>query len=244
MRHWLLSHQPDTDPPPDLGHLAALAGAAAVRAGTDAWLWVPVRDGVVHLPGLGSAVTGPAPGGATLSVTPVGFTVVASGQAPVAVSWLEDRPAAGPGWLPARHAGPAGWRVLLDDLDPGRDCHGWAVTGRLGDADVTAWDGRLSEAWTVLAEQAPEYLPALRAGVRTVVPLRADPGGALRGATHRDAFAAVGLAEAGGAQTAVRSSSSSTTCPGSCAGCWASTVSAASASWTGRVRVPHAATHQ
>ncbi|WP_344505147.1 hypothetical protein [Dactylosporangium maewongense] len=169
---------------------------------------------------------------------------MASGQAPVAVSWLEDRPAAGPGWLPARHAGPAGWRVLLDDLDPGRDCHGWAVTGRLGDADVTAWDGRLSEAWTVLAEQAPEYLPALRAGVRTVVPLRADPGGALRSATHRDAFAAVGLAEADGAQTAVRSSSSSTTCPGSCAGCWASTVSAASASWTGRVRVPHAATHQ
>lgn len=185
--------------PGDLDYLATLAGAAAVRAGVTAELWVPVRDGLVHLPGVGSARTGPAAGGATLSVTPGGFTVAARGAATVVVT----RHGAGPGWLPARRVGPEDWPVLLDDLDIHRDHHDSPAAGRLDTTAVRAWDARLRAAWAVLGREAPEYLPALRGAVHTVVPLRDDPAGALRSATHRDAFAAVGLAAADGAQTAV-----------------------------------------
>ncbi|MDG6106400.1 FxsB family radical SAM/SPASM domain protein [Dactylosporangium aurantiacum] len=201
LRQWLLSCLPDAEAPADLGYLATLTGAAAVHAGADARLWVPVRDGRVHLPGLGSAVTGPAPGGATLRVTPDGFTVTAPGSPAVAVR--HGRAGEPPGWLPARHAGPDDWPVLLDDLDAHRDCQEWPVADRLDDAAARAWDARLRGAWTVLTREAPDYLPALRGAVHTVVPLRDDPAGEQRSSTRREAFAAVGLAAADDAATAV-----------------------------------------
>ena len=47
----------------DLGHLAAIAAAAAVRAGPDgAAVSVPVLDGAVHLPTLGRLALGTEPG--------------------------------------------------------------------------------------------------------------------------------------------------------------------------------------
>ena len=42
----------------DLGHLAAIAAAAAVRAGAGAAVTVPVLDGAVHLPTLGRPCSG------------------------------------------------------------------------------------------------------------------------------------------------------------------------------------------
>ena len=39
----------------DAGHLASIAAAAAIRSGTLAELDVPVTDGYVHLPTLGTA---------------------------------------------------------------------------------------------------------------------------------------------------------------------------------------------
>ncbi len=47
----------------DLGHLAAIAAAAAIRSGTDAVLTVPVVDGGVHLPALGRLEEGQTAGG-------------------------------------------------------------------------------------------------------------------------------------------------------------------------------------
>ena len=42
----------------DLGHLGAIAAAAAIRAGIAASVAVPVRDGAVHLPTIGRLVIG------------------------------------------------------------------------------------------------------------------------------------------------------------------------------------------
>lgn len=49
----------DAPPPADLAHLAAIAAAAAIRAGADADVAVPVRHGAVHLPTLGRLVIAP-----------------------------------------------------------------------------------------------------------------------------------------------------------------------------------------
>ena len=50
----------------DLGHLAAIAAAAAVRAGAGAAVTVPVLDGAVHLPTLGRLALGTGRDGGTL----------------------------------------------------------------------------------------------------------------------------------------------------------------------------------
>jgi uncharacterized protein len=176
-------------------YLPLLAGAAAVRAGASVELVLPARDGAVHLPGLGTARTGSSATHATLVVTPGRCTLSAPGVPPVVLG--------GEGWQPVRRVGPDDWPVLLDDLDEQRDCHGWPAADQLGDAEVSAWDAGLREAWALLGREAPEYRSALRAGVHSVTPLAPDPGGERRSATQRDAFAAVGLAATDAASLAV-----------------------------------------
>jgi uncharacterized protein len=46
----------------------------------------------------------------------------------------------------------------------------------------------------VLADDAPDQLPALRRGIRTITPLEPAPDGPQRSATSRDAFGALGIA--------------------------------------------------
>ncbi|GAA2362887.1 FxsB family cyclophane-forming radical SAM/SPASM peptide maturase [Dactylosporangium salmoneum] len=199
LRVWALRHlDGDSGHDNDLGYLSQLAAAAAVRAGAAAELALPVRDGRVHLPGLGIAVLATTAELATLTVEAGRCTVRAPGADPV-----EVRDGAGPGWRPVLRAGPEEWPVLLDDLDEQRDCHEWPTAGRLVPSAALAWDARLRDAWAVLGREAPQYRPALRWGVRTVAPLAPDPGGARRSATHRDAFAAVGVAATDAPATAI-----------------------------------------
>jgi uncharacterized protein len=192
IRLWVLEKL-DSNP----HYLAGLAGAAAIRADVPVELRLPVADGLVHLPGLGAVAVDSGATGATLAVAPGRFTVRCDGTR---VDVAPDHaPAA---WLPARRGGPDDWRVVLDDLDPLRDCHDWPVTGRLDAAAAVAWDGHLRAAWSVLEREAPDYLGHLRATVHSVVPLRDGPEGQPRSATHREAYGAVALAAAGPDSTA------------------------------------------
>jgi uncharacterized protein len=198
IRVWALRCIADAPELYDIDYLALLAGAAAILAGIHAELRVPVRDGFVHLPGLGSAATDSGVSHATLLVTPDSFVVRAAGAVVSVVGH-----AGAPGWLPARRVGPDDWPVLLDDLDGYRDCHEWPTTDRLDTAAARDWHARLSGAWAVLATEAPDYQPALRTAVHTVIPLRDEPEGRSRSATQRNAFAAVGLSATDVPSTAV-----------------------------------------
>ena len=102
--------------------LAAIAAAAAIRAGVDARLRLPVRAGVVHLPGIGSWRVDKGTDTVLIEISEGTVRSLAGGTA-----------------LPLRTltAGPVS--VLLDDLDPYRDCYGRPAAARLSDAEFAAW---------------------------------------------------------------------------------------------------------
>ncbi|MFI7606024.1 FxsB family cyclophane-forming radical SAM/SPASM peptide maturase [Micromonospora sp. NPDC049366] len=186
---------PPAGEPPDWAHLGALAAAAAMRAGADADIEVPLRSGLLHLPGLGAlALDEPGARGARLSIAGGGLTA-RTGRSTVTV------PAASTGppptaWLPVRRVDLGGWDVLVEDLDPYRDCYQWPVTGRLDPAQLAFWQRSLAAAWARIQRLAPGQVPGLRVGLRAVAPLRLPPAGGLRSAASRDAFGALGTVPA------------------------------------------------
>ncbi|MFI9329528.1 FxsB family cyclophane-forming radical SAM/SPASM peptide maturase [Kitasatospora sp. NPDC052868] len=169
-----------------LGPLAALAAAAAVRAGQGDALAVPVRGGVLALPTLGR-LTGLPDGDAVVTGAAGGFTVrTASGE-------MITR--ADPRWQPVHRVRLAdGWTVALEDTDPQRDSHDHPVAERLSEAERLNWTGALREAWELLGHHLPSYAEGVRAGLTTVTPLRPGPAGRDLSAAARQAFGAVGIA--------------------------------------------------
>lgn len=183
----------------DLGHLGAIAAAAALRANTDFVIQVPSRPGSVMLPTLGLA---------TIPGLALGESVTVTGQAgmPATVQANDgcvavpgDPESSGPGWLPLHRLalGEAGQRlcVCLDDLDPFRDCHGSATTGRLNPEAVVRWRALLDEAWSLLAQAHPEYARGIGTGLRSIVPLRTPRPGRGTTATSPDSFGACVMSE-------------------------------------------------
>jgi len=171
-------------------YLGNVAAAAAVRAGVAAEVPVAVIDGAVHLPTIGSAMTGgTADGSARIGAD---GTVTLDGAPP-----LRPLTAVASGaWLPARTVpvlGPAGRPVPLEDLDPHRDGHEWPVAARLSDPAAARWADVLGTAWTVVERHAPGHAPALRTGLRAVTALRVGPAGRQLSSAVRHAYGAVGL---------------------------------------------------
>jgi HEXXH motif-containing protein len=160
----------------DLGHLGAVAAAAAVRAGLDAELVAPVRAGGVAIPSVGR-VRLPLP-----EHTPA-RVIVRDGR--LVVHDGLRRLAAG--------AGATRLSVALDDLDPYRDVHHVPAADRLPDAELPAWQELFRQAWTLLVRYAPERVEELAAGLRSLVPLAQPDAAASRSATVRDAFGMFGL---------------------------------------------------
>ncbi|GGM39713.1 FxsB family cyclophane-forming radical SAM/SPASM peptide maturase [Dactylosporangium sucinum] len=158
-------------PGPDLARFAGVAAAAAIHAGADARLALPVHKGRVTLPGIGSfEVDGEA---ADLAVVGGEFELRTSRQR----------------WQPARTLGT----VLLEDTDPDRDCFDdLEVADRLDDGEVKRWHDLLDGALRII--DATPYGPGVRGTLRAVVPLRPDAAGRERSAAARDAFGAVAVA--------------------------------------------------
>ncbi|WP_035846505.1 FxsB family cyclophane-forming radical SAM/SPASM peptide maturase [Kitasatospora azatica] len=193
----------------DLGGLAEIAAAAAVRAGRSVELRVPVRGGAVQLPSLGRVLVG-GTGEAVLRGGPDSFTVRTVGGAEQVIAFDQQ---GGERWLPVRRLGlpgdgrlpgdarrfgegrpPGSWTVALEDTDPQRDSHQWPVEQRLTDPAVADWTGALREAWELIQRDLPQYAAGIAAGLSTITPLRPGPSGRDVSAAARQAFGAVGIA--------------------------------------------------
>jgi uncharacterized protein len=164
----------------DCAHLAGLAAAAALRAGIDAELVLPVRDGSIYLPTVGALVVDPGGAGRTSVVR-------------VSPSGLSSRRAVR-GWRTVRRVSVGGMSVTVEDLDPFRDCQAWTATGRLSVAAWEDWRLALTAAASQLTEELPAYASVIGAGLRSVVPMVPDPGGYRQSGTARQAFGALALA--------------------------------------------------
>ncbi|MFD4654566.1 FxsB family cyclophane-forming radical SAM/SPASM peptide maturase [Kitasatospora sp. NPDC058444] len=177
------------DLPVGLGPLAALAAAAAVRAGRGDAVPVPVRGGWLHLPTLGRIAV--PDGEAVVTGRAHGFEVRASDGT---VRTVLDEPL-----RRVRLAG--GWTVALEDADPLRDCHDHPVAERLTEGELLDWTGALREAWELLGRDLPGYAEGIRAGLATVTPLRPGPTGRDVSSAARQAYGAVGIARPATAPT-------------------------------------------
>ncbi|WP_433047370.1 FxsB family cyclophane-forming radical SAM/SPASM peptide maturase [Dactylosporangium sp. CS-033363] len=155
----------------DLGQLAGLAAAAALRAGVTAEVTVPVRDGLAVLPSLGA---------------------IEAGAASLRLRIADGSVAGDPVWRRPHELAA----VTLDDVDPYRDCFAEPLAPRLTAAEAAGWSRRLDAALAWLDERTPQYRPGLRTALRVVVPLRPDPSGDLRSAAARTAFGAVAVGPA------------------------------------------------
>ncbi|WP_316526809.1 FxsB family cyclophane-forming radical SAM/SPASM peptide maturase [Kitasatospora brasiliensis] len=177
------------DLPVGLGPLAALAAAAAVRAGRGDAVAVPVRGGWLHLPTLGRIAM--PDGEAVVTGRADGFEVRAADGS---VHTVLDEPL-----RRVRLAG--GWTVVLEDTDPLRDSHDHPVADRLSNGELLNWTGALREAWELLGRDLPGYADGIRAGLSTVTPLRPGPAGRDISSAARQAYGAVGIARPATAPT-------------------------------------------
>ncbi|WFB06725.1 HEXXH motif-containing putative peptide modification protein [Streptomyces sp. LX-29] len=163
----------------EVGHLHALAAAAAVLAGLEFTQTVPTRAGTVWLPSLGRASLPPLPGG-----EPWGVAEVRSHGGALTIRDGAGREVHVPGpldqttdtWQPARRVdlgSPAPTRpVFLDDLGPHHI--GPVPPERLSDRAADRWEARLREAWPLLVEADPQSAADVAAFLRTVEPLPAE----------------------------------------------------------------------
>jgi uncharacterized protein len=190
----------------DLGHLGAIAAAAAVRAGTSGTVQIPVLDDAVHLPTLGRLVVDPQETGQTATVDVAGGLVAVrlggSGWTLAGTDLVSG--VAGPdatvgrghaaSWQPLRTLCAPGIRVVLEDTDPYRDCHQRHPAPRLTDAEFAQWQRQFRAAWQEIECEHSAYAAALAAGLTTLMPLAAATDGGDLVAAARDAFGAVAVA--------------------------------------------------
>ena len=190
----------------DLGHLGAIAAAAAVHAGTSGTVQIPVLDGAVHLPTLGRLVVGREEASQTAAVEVAsGLVSVRLGTSRWTLAGTDlvngvAAPAAAGGsgraarWQPVRRLSAPGIRVVLEDTDPYRDCHRWQPAPRLADSEFAQWQRQFRAAWQEIECGHGAYAPALAAGLTTLMPLAAAHAGGDLSAAARDAFGTVAVA--------------------------------------------------
>ncbi|WP_330448876.1 radical SAM/SPASM protein FxsBH, inactivated beta-hydroxylase extension form [Streptomyces anulatus] len=186
-RTWLVDALADVDAGrgltgPAAERLGATVAAAAVRAGLDLPVPVAYRDGGLYLPTLGTVLLGgPGERGtAVVRATGDGFLVRRPEDAPGTELRIAPDEPEGPHWLPVhvlrRAPAPV---LLLDDLDPLRDCFDAPATDRLEAEEADAWAHRVGEAWSLLADVVPGQAAEAALTLTTLTPLftgDAEPG--------------------------------------------------------------------
>lgn len=189
-----------------LGRAAALTMVAALRRdrGGPRTVDIPVRarlpvsDGVVHLPSMGRLLLH----GADRRLRELPVLVDGEGRlrrtdnGVVCLRPGADGEPGGAGWRPARRirtgAGRLSLDVLVEDADPCRDDHRWAVVPPLHDGEYRCWSSQLSLAWELLARRHRLHAYGMSRGLTAIVPLAARRGG-LVSATSPRTFGAVGV---------------------------------------------------
>jgi HEXXH motif-containing protein len=200
----------------DLGHFGAIAIAAALAAGEAFDLTLRVRsDGTVMLPTLGLIRLGTGPGwrraragphAATLTIGPgpgPGPDAVAAAAVAVPVRSTSGSAL----WRPLRRLASnldgCGLEVVVDDLDPYRDCHRLGASPRLSAAQLIRWQESLEVSWATLVRHHRQWARSLSTGLVSVVPLRPRMAAAGFSASSGDTCGSIALTEpAGGAALA------------------------------------------
>ncbi|MFR9787759.1 HEXXH motif domain-containing protein [Streptomyces sp. MB22_4] len=177
-----------------LGHLAALAAAAAARAGLDFGITVPTRRGRVHLPTLGCAVLADRkPWGAALVTGRDGRVRVVGAGGEVAVPAGPERRARD--WIPVRRmtlgAGGRAKSLVLEELDPYRTFPRPSEPRLLPPAEAAYWESSLTAAWEVLLRDDPGTAEAMRQGLMSVAPTPVRERFRPHSSTAGDAFGGV-----------------------------------------------------
>ncbi|MGW6009251.1 HEXXH motif domain-containing protein [Streptomyces sp. NPDC055210] len=179
----------------ETGRLGSLAITAALRARIETDLVVPLVDGALHLPGLGTVrldepgsepvaglartkdgeltLTVPAPHSPGPVVAATTFTCRPS---TVAVSEQTRQAEHGPRWIPLRtltHHTPSGAVAIpLEDLDPYRDLGEPVSPARLDADEAAVWQNLFNEAAAMLTTTGRAAGPGRfdPAAIRAVVP--------------------------------------------------------------------------
>ncbi|MER6331189.1 HEXXH motif domain-containing protein [Streptomyces sp. NPDC001034] len=177
-----------------MGHLAALAAAAAARAGLEFEITVPVRRGLVPLPTLGCAVLAdPEPWGTARVTGRDGRVRVTGAGGVVEVPTDPDRRARD--WIPVRRTtlgtGGRTKSLVLEDLDPYRTFPQPSDPSPLAPEEAAYWESTLAEAWEVLFRDDPANAEAMRQGLMSVAPTPARERFRPHSSTAGDAFGGV-----------------------------------------------------
>ncbi|MGC5031063.1 HEXXH motif domain-containing protein [Micromonospora sp. DT229] len=175
------------------GLLAAVAATAAVRAGVEADLDVPLAAGAagrLDLPGLGTATLPADATRARLRVTHGHVWAYGAGERVDIGAGSTD-----PRWQPVPRLDLAhhGLRLsLLLDTRSWRHVPGIGAGHRIGGGLTGAWRLHLEEAWRLLVEQHRPVAEELSGVLRALVPVP-SPGGGSRSGTFHHAFGAVAM---------------------------------------------------
>lgn len=180
----------------DLAHLGAIAAAAAIILDVRAEVTVPVHDGLIVLPSIGSLAVGDVArsGLARLRRGEVGHVQLERSAQMSPVVCLAPGDA---GWLPLRRLRVVEQgktiELLLDDADPYRDCHGAGAAGRLSETEAAELETDVASAWRLLVTRHGEQASAISAGLRVLTPLRERPGDVSVSMTSRAAEGAISV---------------------------------------------------
>jgi HEXXH motif-containing protein len=175
-------------------YLSWLAATAALRARRSFEIEVPVWNGIVWLPTLGSARLG-KPGAHTARIQSLSDddAVVVAGADSVRIP-LGDQ-AAVPGWRPVRQLRfreqGLELRMWLEDAGPFRGPTGLRLGSPLTPVQAARWEHVLRAAWRILVRRQPEHAEATAAGLRVLTPMRPLNGQESASVTAADAFGAV-----------------------------------------------------
>ncbi|WP_033261292.1 HEXXH motif domain-containing protein [Amycolatopsis vancoresmycina] len=161
-----------------IGHVHALAAAAAIRAGLPFETEVPVWQGKVSLPTLGMATLRTDAPFSVARVSCRDGVVKVENQISV-VRLPADRITDAPGWWGVREAvmwsGERRLAIRLDDLDPYRGLYEPLPPRRLTSVETESWRTVLGEAWHLLTTLLPRIAEALPEGLDSLVPDPAVP---------------------------------------------------------------------
>jgi HEXXH motif-containing protein len=179
----------------DLGRLALFAAAAAIKAAHPFDVEVPLRDGAVSFPTLGTLSLDGTLGRCWGRVRQ--DSTVCHVQGGTVITRLPGSLAPTRCWAPlprvmVREHGLL-LDVLLDGQDPFLDRYG-APRLQVSGVELDHWQHRLTAGWEILAAGHPEQAALVEEAVRTVVPLAFPVAGGPASATEETSFGAIALA--------------------------------------------------
>jgi HEXXH motif-containing protein len=180
----------------DFGHFAGLVAAAAIRADLPFDLDVPVRDGRVRLPGLGSLLV--AGEESWVRLRGDGERVTAGDEFAAEARRLRPDDGAGvrvAGWsgTPAIRVAGGGltWTLLLESDDPYLDRYTLPMRTAMPAGEVADWRERCRSAWQIVAGRHRWVAEPMAEVISVIVPLTPRSDTDLVSATTPAAYGAI-----------------------------------------------------